>query len=172
MHFKLKNFAICKISYFIATCLNKAFQTCSYYYLEFKIIKAVKQMHPIENIMQTTMSEIRDMIDVNTVVGEAVITPDGNTIIPISKVCFGFVSGGGEYGDPLQKSDGATYPFAGGSGAGISISPVAFLVVSESNIKMMCVNHRNTYEKIIEAVPGFINELKNVFKGDDTTCES
>lgn len=128
-------------------------------------------MHPIENIMQTTMSEIRDMIDVNTVVGEAVITPDGNTIIPISKVCFGFVSGGGEYGDAIQKNDNASYPFAGGSGAGISISPVAFLVVGEDNIKMMCVNHRNTYEKIIEAVPGFINEIKNVFKSDDTPCE-
>jgi sporulation protein YtfJ len=123
-------------------------------------------MHPIENIMQTTMSEIKEMIDVNTVVGEAVITPDGNTVIPISKVSFGFVSGGGEYGKAEQKNDNASYPFAGGSGAGICISPVAFLVVGEDNVKMLCVNHRNPYEKIIEAVPSLIEEIKNIFKDD------
>lgn len=128
-------------------------------------------MHPIENIMQTTMSEIREMVDVNTVVGEAVITPDGNTIIPISKVCFGFVSGGGEYGEATLKNENPSYPFAGGSGAGISISPVAFLVVGDNNIKMLTVNHRNTTEKIIEAVPNLISEIKDVFKNNECMCE-
>lgn len=128
-------------------------------------------MHPIENIMQTTMSEIKEMIDVNTVVGEAVITPDGNTIVPISKVCFGFVSGGGEYGEAIQKNENPSYPFAGGSGAGVSISPVAFLVVGDNNIKLLTVNHRNTYEKIIEAVPNLISEIKDVFKNNESAGE-
>jgi sporulation protein YtfJ len=132
-------------------------------------------MHPIENIMQTTMAEIKEMIDVNTVVGEAVITPDGNTVIPISKVGFGFVSGGGEFGDKSSSSkekegDGNGYPFAGGSGAGVSICPVAFLVVGEDNIKMLHVNHKNPYEKIIETIPMVINEIKTIFK-DESSCE-
>jgi len=75
------------------------------------------EKHPIESLMGTSMESIREMVDVNTVVGDAVQTQDGSTIIPISKVSFGFVAGGGEYGPGSQEGK----PFAGGAGAGVSV---------------------------------------------------
>ena len=76
---------------------------------------------PIESIMSTTMENLKDMIDVNVVVGDAVETGAGATIIPISRVSFGFVSGGGEYGTTQPK-----LPFAGGAGTGVSVNPVSY----------------------------------------------
>lgn len=75
--------------------------------------------HPIESLMGTSMESIREMVDVNTVIGDAVQTQDGSTIIPISKVSFGFVAGGGEYAGMQTQSD---LPFAGGAGAGVSVT--------------------------------------------------
>lgn len=101
-------------------------------------------MHPIENIMQTAMSEIKEMVDVNTVVGDPVVSTDGSTIIPISKVSFGFVSGGGEYGDAKDgnQENESKYPFSGGAGSGICITPVGFLVVSEGDVRLLPVSGR------------------------------
>ena len=123
-------------------------------------------MHPIENIMQTAMTEIKEMVDVNTIVGDAVVTPDGSTVIPISKVCFGFVAGGGEYCEGHAHED-QQIPFAGGSGAGITISPVGFLILG-SEIRLYTLNHKNTYEKIIESIPNLITEFASVFKKDES----
>jgi len=126
-------------------------------------------MHPIENIMQTAMSEIKEMVDVNTIVGDPVISTDGATIIPITKVSFGFVAGGGEYGD-TGKTNGADsgqappHPFAGGASSGVSICPVGFLVVDENNIQLMPVSGRTMVEHLIEAVPEFIVEIKDALK--------
>ena len=116
------------------------------------------------------MNELKEMIDVNTIVGEAVITPDGSTVIPISKVCFGFVSGGGEYPSPGEEPSepvSTAYPFAGGSGAGVSINPMAFLIVNEREIRLLSTGGKHTYEKIVETVPQIINELKNAFKREE-----
>ena len=82
--------------------------------------------HPISNMMQTALENIKDMVDVNTVIGDAIETGDGNTIIPVSRVCFGFVAGGGEYGSQdahrlvTDNAQDNALPFAGGSGAGVS----------------------------------------------------
>ncbi len=78
--------------------------------------------HPIENIMSTTLENIRDMIDVNTVVGEPIAAADGSTVIPISRVSFGFVAGGGEYGKAAVRPEEGRgeHPFAGGTGAGVT----------------------------------------------------
>jgi len=132
-------------------------------------------MHPIENILQTTMTEIKQMIDVNTIVGQAVVTPNGCTIIPISKVSFGFVSGGGEYGNASntnsKKSEEIefnlnSYPFAGGGAAGISIIPVAFLVAEEDSVKVLTASNKNAFDKLIETAPQIIAEIKHMV-GDD-----
>ena len=101
--------------------------------------------HPIESIMGTTMENLREMVDVNTVVGDAVQTPDGSTIIPISKVSFGFVAGGGEYEtspkpQPPALSSGVL-PFAGGTGAGVSVCPLGFLIVGKGQVKMLPAQH-------------------------------
>jgi len=125
-------------------------------------------MHPIENIMQTTMTQIKEMVDVNTIVGDAVITPDGSTIIPVSKVAFGFISGGGEYPNEEQNKGGQVNagekPFVGGAGAGISIQPMGFMIVTDESIRMMSFGQKNIYDKAIEAIPQIMTEIRNMFK--------
>ena len=124
-------------------------------------------MHPIENIMQTAMAEIKEMVDVNTIVGDPIISTNGATIIPVSKVCFGFVSGGGEYGDAAESSSEIEFPFAGGAGSGISISPIGFLVVDEGNVQLLSVSGRNTLERIVETLPKIVMEMKDAFNNQD-----
>lgn len=118
--------------------------------------------HPIEGIMRTTLENIKDMVDVNTVVGDAIKTPDGNTIIPVSRVSFGFVAGGGEYGKGVAM-DGSkpAYPFAGGAGAGISLSPTAFLVVSGGQVKLLPACFHSSVDRMIELIPQFMDSVKS-----------
>ena len=114
----------------------------------------------INDFMSTAMSGIRDMIDVNTIVGNPVTTPDGTTIIPISKVCFGFASGGSDFGKQPEKQK-----FGGGSGAGVSITPVAFLSIKEGDIRVLSVEPDETgIDRAIQSVPSVIEKLSNMFK--------
>ncbi|MCR6515842.1 GerW family sporulation protein [Clostridium sp. LY3-2] len=121
--------------------------------------------HPIENLMKSTMENIRDMIDVNTIIGEAVETRDGTYIIPISKVSFGFASGGTEFDSKTGISSDfeINYPFGGGSGAGVTIKPVAFLVVRENSVRLLPVEQDNTYDRIVDTVPQVIELFKDLF---------
>lgn len=135
--------------------------------------------HPIESLMRTTMDSLKDMIDVNTIVGEVVNTPDGNTIIPISKVCIGFASGGAEFNkaNESDKEDigGGDYPFGGGSGAGLSLQPVAFLVIKKDTVKLLPLNQDTSLERIISNIPEYIKELKQLFSKngtDECQCNS
>lgn len=125
--------------------------------------------HPIDGLMKTTMESLKDMIDVNTIVGDAVEAPDGTIIIPISKVTFGFAAGGGEMKNfqvDKQKSneqDSSTkMPFAGGSGAGVSVQPVAFMVVGQGQIRLLPVNQNAMIERIIDLTPKLIEEIQNI----------
>ncbi len=134
------------------------------------------EQHPIEALMKTAMESIKEMVDVNTIVGDAVQSPDGTVIIPISKVTFGFAAGGGEYSytvndeevennmeDEEQGGEGSgKYPFAGGSGAGVSINPVAFMVVGNGQIKLLPVNINSTLDKILDLVPDFMCKLESM----------
>ena len=114
----------------------------------------------INDFMSTAMSGIRDMIDVNTIVGNPVTTPDGTTIIPISKVCFGFASGGSDFGKQPEKQK-----FGGGSGAGVSITPVAFLSIKEGDIRVLSVEPDETgIDRALQSVPTVIEKLSNMFK--------
>ena len=114
--------------------------------------------HPIEGIMNTTMENIREMVDVNTVIGDAVTTPDGSTVIPISKVSFGFVAGGGEYSLPASALPEA--PFAGGTGAGVSIQPMGFLVSGDGGVRLLPAQPYAPTDRIIEMVPQLMNEIR------------
>jgi len=136
------------------------------------------EKHAIESIMSATMENIRDMVDVNTVIGEPVTAGDGTTIIPISRVSFGFVAGGGEYEQPGKKqsspqggngqngqsSQGAQQqeclPFAGGAGAGVSVSPVGFLVVSSEQVRLLPVQPYAPLDRIIELAPQLVSDIK------------
>ena len=122
----------------------------------------MQQQHPIDNMTQTTMESIRGMVDVNTVVGAPVMDQKGTTIIPISKVSFGFVAGGGEYAveDGKQKPVPTDiFPFAGGTGAGVSVQPVGFLVVTDKQVKMLPAQTTGAMERMVELLPQLIEEL-------------
>ena len=128
--------------------------------------------HPIENLMMTAMSSIQDMVDVNTIIGEPIETPNGITIIPISKVCFGFAAGGSEFsGETLKeynrkdKDEEIEYklPFGGGAGAGVSINPVAFLVVQDTSVKLMPVDHESCLDKLLDYIPDLMERMNQMF---------
>ena len=130
------------------------------------------EKHPIENLMTTTLESLRDMVDVNTVVGEAISTPDGATVIPISRVSFGFVAGGGEYGEsqPRQQSPQTTdadIPFAGGGGAGVTVQPVGFLVVQDGSVRMLPASCSTVADRMVDLIPTVIDDVKNLIAKPD-----
>lgn len=119
--------------------------------------------HPIQGLMGTTMERIRQMVDVNTIIGTAITTPDGTVIIPVSKATFGFAAGGSDFPSKQPKDI-----FGGGSGAGISITPVAFLVVSTTGeVKVIQMNsNENTTDRMIEKIPELLQGIGDLFKKD------
>ncbi len=121
------------------------------------------EKHPIEGLMSEAMEHIKQMIDVNTIVGNPVTTPDGTTIIPISRVAFGFGAGGSEFSAaPRSQTDGQAL-FGGGSGGGVSINPVAFLVVNSEQIKLLPVSRSSsTTDKLIDLVPELVNKFNKI----------
>ncbi|MCL2370182.1 MAG: GerW family sporulation protein [Firmicutes bacterium] len=117
--------------------------------------------HPIERIMDNAFVKIRKIVDADTVIGNPVTSADGVTIIPISKVTMGFVTGGGEYSD-MSRQDYDEFPFAGGSGAGVSMSPVGFLVNDGNSIRIVNMDEASPYDKLWELVPKMVTGiLKN-----------
>ena len=118
--------------------------------------------HPIEGLMLTTMNSLKDMIDVNTIIGDPIQTPNNTVVIPISKVSFGFAAGGSEFNGETpdnyrktEKDEQIQYrlPFGGGAGAGVSVNPVAFLVIQNDFVKLLPVNHNTSIEKILDYIP-------------------
>ena len=116
------------------------------------------EKHPIESLMGTSMESIREMVDVNTVVGDPVQTQDGSTIIPISKVSFGFLAGGGEYsGNMPSQTD---LPFAGGAGAGVTVHPMGFLVCSKNGVRMLSAGCASPMERVVELLPQALESIR------------
>lgn len=127
--------------------------------------------HPIEGLMITAMNSIQDMIDVNTIIGEPIETNTNVIIIPISKVSFGFAAGGSEFkGETINEysrkdeEEQVQYrlPFGGGSGAGVNINPVAFLVVQANNVKLLPVSHSSAVDKLLDYMPDAIDKVNNL----------
>jgi sporulation protein YtfJ len=124
---------------------------------------------PVENLMRTTMDSIKNMIDVNTVVGDPVETKDGTVAIPISRVCYAFVAGGGDLAKKSEEKPEAgaldnSLPFAGGTGAGVTIMPIGFLTSSNGQLRMLPVAYSNTIDRVIDMVPNFIENIENMIK--------
>jgi sporulation protein YtfJ len=140
--------------------------------------------HPIQGLMQTAMENIKEMVDVNTIVGDPVETPDGSIILPISKVGFGFAAGGSEFKmDKDQGSNGASksqgesatvaLPFGGGSGGGVSITPIAFLVVGINGVKVVPLdNNTHLYERIIDLAPQVVEKIQSMVSRGQTNSNS
>lgn len=116
--------------------------------------------HPLGDLMTTTMQKIREMVDVNTVVGEPIRTAEGITIIPVSKLSMGFASGGSDFATKNQPA-GKDNCFGGGSGAGINIMPVGFLIIKDDSVRMLPVAPPpgSTADRVIEMVPDLVNKV-------------
>lgn len=123
--------------------------------------------HPIEGLMKTAMESIKEMVDVNTVVGDAVEAPDGTVIIPVSRVACGFAAGGSEFNPMTEKGEGpGSLPFGGGSGAGVSVQPVGFLVVGNGQVRLMPVDGKNAFmERLVDLAPQVVEKLQGMVSG-------
>lgn len=134
--------------------------------------------HPIQSLMQTAMENLKEMVDVNTIVGEPVETPDGSVILPISKVGFGFAAGGSEFvpvadnrnertersynGEEQKKKE---LPFGGGSGGGVSITPVAFLIVNQNGVRSVSLEgDTHIYDRMLDMAPQVIEKIQSMIK--------
>ena len=138
--------------------------------------------HPIEGLMKTTMNSLKEMVDVNTIIGDPVQSPDGLVIIPVSKISFGFASGGTEFDRSLDNNDqnenSKDFPFGGGSGAGVSVQPVGFIVAGNNQIKLLTVDEGNTalsnlfdfMNKISDTIQQAMNKNKNNNQGSSTNA--
>lgn len=127
--------------------------------------------HPIQGLMKTAMENLKEMIDVNTIVGDPVESPDGSIILPISKVGFGFVAGGSEFvagnrdDRSLDKAGEKNLPFGGGSGGGVSVTPIAFLVVNASGVRLVPLeNAIHLYERILDMTPQLVDKIQGVVR--------
>lgn len=131
----------------------------------------MENSHPINDLMSTTMQKIREMVDVNTIVGDPITAGDDITLIPVSKLSFGFAAGGSDFISKNQKAD-SNNAFGGGSGAGVNISPVAFLIVKGESVKVLpiAVPAGSTVDRIVELMPDLVDKVTEFFekrKGKD-----
>lgn len=119
-----------------------------------------EQKHPINDLMATTLDEIRALAEANTIVGQPIHTDDGVTLIPVSKISMGFASGGTDFNGKNAKADGKSN-FGGGAGAGVNIAPVAFLVVKGGNVRLLPVAPppATTAERVVELVPEMFDKV-------------
>lgn len=113
--------------------------------------------HPINEVLQTTMTKIREMVDANTVVGQPIVTQEGVTLIPVSRLSFGFATGGSDFG----KTPNVAKNFGGGAGAGVNVIPMAFLIVKDGNVKLLPVAPPpgDSVSRVVEMVPEMFDKV-------------
>ena len=111
----------------------------------------------LPNMLENTIQKIREMVDVNSVIGTPISTPDGVTIIPVSRVSVGFGGGGSDF----TNSKGGENPFGGGVGGGVKVSPICFLIVKDGNVRMMPVPEpaSSTADRVVEMLPDTLDKL-------------
>ena len=128
-----------------------------------------EQQHPIEGLMRTAMESIQEMVSVNSVVGEPVETPDGSIIIPVSRVSCGFGAGGSEFEIAGKSKDGSedeqmSPAFGGGSGAGMSVKPVGFLVAGNGHVRMLPVDGNALLDRLMDMTPQLLSQIQGMFE--------
>lgn len=112
----------------------------------------------LPNMLESTIQKIREMVDVNSVIGQPITTPDGVTVIPVSKVSIGFGGGGSDF---VSSKAGADNPFGGGAGGGVKVTPICFLIIKDGNVRMMPVPEpaNSTADRIVEMLPDTLEKL-------------
>lgn len=113
----------------------------------------------LPNMLENTIAKIREMVDVNSVVGEPITTVEGITIIPVSKVSVGFAGGGSDY--VSKNANKQENPFGGGAGGGVKVTPIAFLVIKEGNVRMLPVAApaNTTADRLVEQIPDVLDKI-------------
>ena len=113
----------------------------------------------LPNMLESTIAKIREMVDVNSVVGEPIVVGDGVMIIPVSKVSIGFGGGGSDY--VSKNANKQENPFGGGAGGGVSVTPIAFLIVKEGNVRMLPVATpaNTTADRLVEMIPDTLDKV-------------
>ena len=118
----------------------------------------------IKEIVETAITNLSRVAEVNTIVGQPLVTMDGTTILPVSQITFAFMAGGGEYGNKAAKrgfqKDGIDANFAGGSGGGATLTPVCFLVVGKNGVRVIEADKSNTIEKIFDVAKDVVDSFK------------
>lgn len=134
--------------------------------------------HPIQGLMTTAMENLKEMIDVNTIIGDPVETPDGTVILTVSKVGFGFAAGGSEFIIDSANKNGQSqgqvqkHPFGGGSGGGVSITPIAFLIVNSKEVKMIHLDEStHIYERILDLAPQAVDKIQQMLNSKNKQNE-
>ena len=128
----------------------------------------MENKNPLSDMMRTTMEKVREMVDTNTIVGQPITTPDGVTLVPVSRLSFGFSCGGSDFG---KQADGKN--FAGGTAAGVKVDPVAFLVVKDGVTRVMpvAIPAMGTADRIIEMVPQVLDRVENFIDKKKETAD-
>ena len=126
----------------------------------------MEKNHPVSELMAETIEKIKEAVDANTVVGEPIVAGE-ITLIPVSKISLGFGTGGSEMGGKTPKVMGEN-PFGGGGGAGVTVSPVCFLIIGRdgsANILGVNAQASTTVDRLVEMIPGAINKVSNFVSG-------
>ena len=124
--------------------------------------------HPINGLMGVTMDKIRELVNSDTLIGEPVSLPDGTTILPVSRVTFGVATGGSDFAAKQSKE-----LFGGGSGAGVTVAPVAFLVVKDGNVRtIQLADPNNSLERAITMLPELVDKLAALLKKEKPEAQA
>ena len=119
---------------------------------------------PLDSLVDKTLVKIKEMVDVNTVVGKPIVVNSDVTVIPISKLVYGFATGGSEFSAKKENKENL---FGGGSGAGVTVTPVAFLVINKEDVKIIGVESStsvSTIDKALDVLPSVLDKIKAIFK--------
>ncbi|MBE7074420.1 MAG: hypothetical protein E7376_00345 [Clostridiales bacterium] len=124
-------------------------------------MKEYSKNSSIDELMKTSLDKVKTLMETNTIVGEAIRIDDITSVIPISKASVGFVVGGGEYADKSTRRVANHFPMAGGSGCGMSVTPVGFIVIQQDEVKFVDIENKTTYQTILNLVNSIVDKLKS-----------
>ena len=129
-------------------------------------MKFVDNPNSVSDLISSAFDKIKTIVDSSTVIGDMIETSDGTIIIPISKITVGYVVGGGEYADLSARRVAKHYPLSGGSGGGMSVTPVGFLIESCGEISFINVENKSLYQTVLNMFNAFLNEMQKDKKGE------
>lgn len=123
-------------------------------------MKEFNNKNGIDDLIKISLDRVKVLMETNTIIGEEINLKNGTTIIPISKASVGFVVGGGEYSDKSQRRVANHFPMAGGSGCGMSVSPVGFLAITSDNVKFIDIENKTMYQTLVNLANKVISKIQ------------